>query len=263
MSTALLQSFRADRLHVRVCDSRAAMGSVAASAVEECAEGLLRRKETVRMIFAAAPSQNELLEDLVRSTRIDWTRVEAFHMDEYLGLPEGAEQSFGAFLSRKLFGRLPFKSVHLIDPGSDPKAECERYTALLRTAPIDIVCLGVGENGHLAFNDPPVADFGENALVKVVELDRACRVQQVNDGCFGALGDVPTHAVTLTIPALLSAESMFCVVPGETKRRAIARMLTGPVSTECPATALRNHDRALLFVDRAAAGGLSNPDGEK
>lgn len=253
MTSLLLKSRKVDKLHVRIYETRAAMGSTAAASVEECIAGLLRSQETVRMIFAAAPSQNEMLEDLARSTRIDWTRVEAFHMDEYLGLPAGSEQAFSAFLDRAIFQKVPFKNVYRIDPSANAEAECQRYAELLQAAPIDIVCMGVGENGHLAFNDPPVADFADPYWVKVVELDTACRTQQVNDGCFPNLQAVPTHALTLTLPALLAGRSLFCVVPGPTKRQAVTRLLTGVVEKDCPASILRMHDRCVLFLDKAAA----------
>ena len=138
---------------------------------------------------------------------------------------------------------------------TEAQAECDRYAELLGAAPLDIVCLGIGENGHLAFNDPPVADFHDPAAVKIVELDEPCRRQQVNDGCFPAIEQVPTHAITLTIPTLLSGRRLVAVVPGPAKREAIRRTLTGPIETACPASILRTHAACTLYLDRQSYGG--------
>ena len=214
------------------------------------------------MIFAAAPSQNEFLETLRGAEKIDWKRVTAFHMDEYLGLSADAPQSFRRYLKERLFDRVHPGEVHLIaGEAPSPEEECARYAHLLAEAPIDIVCLGIGENGHLAFNDPPVADFADPKMVKVVELDEACRRQQVHDGCFARFEEVPTHAITLTIPVLLSGGWLYCVVPGPTKREAVEKALTSPISPACPASILRTHARARLYLDRDSAGGLGEAGG--
>lgn len=249
-----IRKVTAGQLKVEVHENRAALGAAAGAAVAARMKRLLERQESIRMIFAAAPSQNELLAQLVQDRSIDWSRVTAFHMDEYIGLPADAPQAFSRFLLDRLFGKVGFREVCLIDPAGDPEGECRRYAGLLQEAPIDIVCLGIGENGHLAFNDPPVADFNDPAAVKAVELDEACRSQQVNDGCFAALPDVPTHAVTLTIPTLLAASHLYCVVPGPTKRQAVAATLQDPISTACPSTILRTHPDCTLYVDRDAYG---------
>ncbi|HET6568616.1 MAG TPA: glucosamine-6-phosphate deaminase [Rhodothermales bacterium] len=241
-------------LEVNVYPDRESLGRAAAEAVAAQMDALLRTREEVRMVFAAAPSQEEFLAALRARTDLDWARVRAFHMDEYLGLPPDAPQLFGAFLRERLFGRLPFKAVHYLDPSPhDPLAECARYAALLQLAPPDLVCLGIGENGHLAFNDPPVADFHDAELVKVVTLDEACRRQQVNDGCFQELESVPRRAVTLTIPALLRGRYLSVVVPGPSKAPAVRAALYDPISTRCPATVLRLHERAVLNLDLASA----------
>lgn len=243
-----------DRLKVKVFDTRAAMGAAAGEDVSNLLRALLANKRTVRMIFAAAPSQNETLEALAAASGIEWSRVTAFHMDEYIGLTPDAPQRFGRYLSNHLFDRVQPGKVHLIDSTRPPAEECRRYSQLLQEASIDIVCLGIGENGHIAFNDPPVADFDDKAWIKPVELDLACRQQQVNDGCFATLADVPTHALTLTIPALMSGRHLFCSVPGPTKRQAVAQTLAGTISTECPSTVLRRHPACTLYVDRASYG---------
>ncbi|OUS76738.1 glucosamine-6-phosphate deaminase [Paenibacillus sp. MY03] len=243
-----------DALKVSVFKDRGALGAAAGMDVAAKIKELLSRKAGIRMIFAAAPSQNELLEQLARDKEIDWSRITAFHMDEYIGLPNDAPQKFSRFLCERLFDKVKPGAVHLIDSSNTIDGECSRYGGLLQEAPIDIVCLGIGENGHIAFNDPPVADFNDPFAIKAVELDDACRQQQVNDGCFPTFEAVPTHALTLTIPALLSGAHLFCSVPGPTKRNAVNRTLNGPVSTECPSTSLRNHPDCTLYVDYDSYG---------
>jgi glucosamine-6-phosphate deaminase len=250
MTEQPLTSRTVDKLRVRVYGDRAAMGRAAGTDAAAKLRDLLSRQSRVRMIFAAAPSQNETLATLAAASGIDWSRVTAFHMDEYIGLPDSAPQRFGRYLREHIFDLVKPGQVHFINSTADRVAECLRYASLLKEAPIDMVCLGIGENGHIAFNDPPVADFNDPALIKVVELDDACRQQQVNDGCFPKFDAVPTHALTLTIPALMSGRQLFCSVPGPTKRAAVERTLNGPISTQCPSTILRTHADCTLYVDR-------------
>ena len=238
-------------MNTEIFATRQEMGTAAAKAVAGFLRNALSGQETVRAIFAAAPSQNEMLVALLVAEGIDWNRVEAFHMDEYIGLDPAAPQRFAKFLKDRLFDRLPFRAVHLIEP--EIPHPVEQYEQLLKSAPIDLVCLGIGENGHIAFNDPPVADFTDPVWVKIVELEDACRQQQVNDGCFATLDDVPKLAITLTIPALLSGRQLICTVPGTTKRQAVFRTLNDPISTACPSTILRNHADCTLFLDEESA----------
>ena len=242
-----------DKLTVQVYTTRTEMGAAAAVRVSEKINELLQVQETVNIIFAAAPSQNEFLEAL-RQMPIEWSRIRAFHMDEYIGLPNDAVQGFGNFLRERLFDKKPFLSVHYIDgAASDLEKECERYAALLGRFPPDIVCMGIGENGHIAFNDPPVADFSDTYVVKVVELDAACRQQQVNDGCFSELRLVPTHAITLTIPALMAGRFIYGIVPGRLKADAVFNTLHREIVAAYPASILRNHAHAELFLDAFSA----------
>lgn len=230
-------------------------GSLGDAAAADIGAALRRRLETrpeARMIFAAAPSQEATLRSLARLPGIDWTRVTAFHMDEYLGLGPGAPQRFGAWLRAILFDRVPVGTVRLIEPGRDPRQTAAAYAGLLAAAPIDIVCLGIGVNGHLAFNDPP-ADLDDPSLVRIVELEETSRRQQVDDGCFASLDEVPRRAITLTVPALLSAAEVFCVVPGVHKRAAVTAALGGPVGGVLPASALRTHPRCVIYVDDGSA----------
>lgn len=236
-----------------VAESRAEMGRRAAEDIAVHLRYLLARQGGVRMIFAAAPSQAEMLEGLVGAAGIDWSRVTAFHMDEYLGLREDAPQRFGLWLKERLFDRAPFGAVHRMDPEGDPVGV--GYAARLREGPIDLVCCGIGTNGHLAFNDPP-ADFDDVEDVKVVRLDAMCRQQQVDDGCFATIDAVPTHALTLTIPRLMRAGRIFCCVPGRLKREAVRRTLEGPIDVECPASVLRRHGACGIYLDRDSAAAL-------
>jgi len=240
-------------LVVHIEESRSAMGARAAADIAREMRQCLRTQAALRMIFAAAPSQSEMLAALRQEEGIDWSRVTAFHMDEYLDLPASAPQRFGLWLSRAIFGHLDFGAVHLIEPDDNPALAASAYAAKLSAAPIDIVCCGIGSNGHLAFNDPP-ADFEDPLTVKVVALDLECRQQQVDDGCFASLNDVPTRALTITIPGLLASRAIFCVVPGATKKKAVRRALMDPVGSMCPATALRLHPRCALYLDRDSAG---------
>jgi glucosamine-6-phosphate deaminase len=240
---------RVDRLEVKSFSSRAAMAQAAGRAVADELRRLLGSKPHVRMVLAAAPSQADTLDELARQDGIDWSRVAAFHMDEYIGLPAQAPQRFAAWLDRHAFQLLPFGAVHPIRPEPDAERAARDYAALLGAAPLDIVCLGIGVNGHLAFNDPPVADFRDPADVKIVTLDPECRQQQVDDDCFANLDAVPLQAITLTIPRLMRGDRLFCVVPGKAKRDAVRRALSGPISTTCPASILRTHAACTLYLD--------------
>ena len=210
------------------------------------------------MIFAAAPSQNDVLKSLLSYGDIEWKRINAYHMDEYIALgEEDSHRSFGTYLSEHIFDKAPFKSVNLINATArDAEAECERYAKILCENPTDIVVMGIGENGHIAFNDPPVADFEDKLSVKVVKLDEVCRQQQVNDGCFPTIDRVPTHAITLTCPTLFAGDNLFCIVPAKTKACAVYATLNSEISEKCPATILRKHSSATLYLDNESAAKL-------
>ncbi len=250
-----VKEMKVDKLNVKICGSREELGAVAAKDAAEAIKKLLSEKEEINIIFAAAPSQNEFYEAFRNDKSIDFSRINAFHMDEYIGLSADAPQGFGNFLRDRLFSLAPFKSVNYLDcSAKDPEAECERYSKLLTENPADIVCMGIGENGHIAFNDPPVADFNDPKVVKVVELELVCRNQQVNDGCFEKLSDVPTHALSLTCPTLMKPKYVFCMVPAPTKAQAVHDTLYNKeISEKCPATILRTHDAATLYVEPASA----------
>lgn len=245
--------FRVDSLRIEVHEDRRAMGEAAARLVAGRIGDVLASAPRVGLIFAAAPSQNEFLDALGREPGVDWVHVTAFHMDEYVGLGLDAPQSFARFLRERLFERVKPGRVHYLDGAADAEAEMARYSRLLEEEPPDITCCGIGENGHLAFNDPPFARLDDDRLVKLVTLDEVSRRQQVNDGCFEELARVPKEAITLTIPALLRAALVSCVVPGERKAKAVEEMLFGPVGPACPASFLRLHADATLFLERDSA----------
>ncbi len=249
--------FTVDSLRVVVHEDRARMGRAAAI---EVARAIAARQGVLgkaRVVFAAAPSQDEFLASLIAQKGIDWTKVVAFHMDEYLGVGPDHLGSMRRYLQERLFRwtSIPVDGLHLI-PGEEPANPLQvalNYANLLELDPVDIVCGGIGDNGHIAFNDPHSADFLDPVLVKVVRLDEACRRQQLNDNCFRQLEEVPTHAYTWTIPALLRAPLMSMVAPGARKADAALATVRGPIGEHCPATSLRNHPGATLHLDRDSA----------
>ena len=252
------KQYRQENLIVDVSENRAELGRRAGKDAADAIRAAIAAKGEARVIFAAAPSQNETLDALVAEPGIDWTKVVALHMDEYLGLPVGSEARFSFYLKKHCFERVPFKAIWYLDEekGDDVETMLARYTELLAAGPIDVVCMGIGENGHVAFNDPPVADFNDPQAIKVVELDDVCRQQQVNDGCFAKFADVPEYAMTLTCPTLMRATWKFCIVPAPTKAEAVLRTLTWDIGERCPATILRRSDNAVLYLEPASAAKL-------
>ncbi|ALJ04760.1 glucosamine-6-phosphate deaminase [Pseudalgibacter alginicilyticus] len=237
--------------NINVLSNKKTTGIAAGKAVENCIVKLQKTKKNIRIVFAAAPSQDSMLDYLTKSKSIDWSKVEAFHMDEYIGLLPGSPQLFSSYLEENIFSKVPLIK-HIINVENDISFEIKRYANLLKEAPIDIVCLGIGENGHLAFNDPHVADFNDPEIVKEVQLDYACRVQQVNDGCFESIDKVPQKAITLTIPTLLKGTHLFCVVLGANKSEAVKNALTKPLSPSCPASILTTHPDCNYYFDKEA-----------
>lgn len=245
---------RSHESNVHIYATRNEMGAAAAASVRRELLGILEKKTAARVVFASAPSQLEFLAALIAFENIPWHRVVGFHMDEYFGIEVDAPQGFGFFLRKHLFDHVPIGRVEYIDPTTqNPAVECQRYATLLNEKPIDMVCMGIGENGHIAFNDPPIADFADPLTVKIADLDERCREQQVHDGSFAAIADVPRQAITLTIPALLSAPGIFAVVPGPRKAQAVYDAVRGPISTACPASVLRRHPHAEIFLDTQSA----------
>jgi glucosamine-6-phosphate deaminase len=250
----MIQEFLKDQLKVKIYSTRREMGNSAAAMAAHCLRELLQRKDEINIIFAAAASQLEFLEAIALEEGIAWNRVNAFHMDEYTGLPLSHPQRFGNFLNEKIFSKLPLKKVYYLnESGDDTETESLRYAELLKQMPPDVTFMGIGENTHLAFNDPHVADFNDPVLVKIIDLDEPCKLQQVHDGCFPTIADVPSWAYTLTIPALLQSKHIFCMVPGKNKAQAVKYTITENISARYPSTSLRNHADATLFLDEDSA----------
>jgi glucosamine-6-phosphate deaminase len=246
------------RLEVEVHPDRPRVGAAASAVVSADLRRRVEREGRAAAIFASAPSQNELLAALREDASIPWARITAFHLDEYIGVDASHPASFRRFLMDRLFAHVPVRAFHgLAGEAGDPAAECARYAALLRAERPTLAILGIGENGHLAFINPPVCDFFEPADVRVVELDEPCRRQQVHDGSFAALADVPRTALSLTVPFLLRVPRAVAIVPGPAKRAAITAALEGPVTCACPASVLRRHPDARLYLDSASAAGLA------
>ena len=249
-----IKQFKVDKLNVLIFADRNQMGQAAYELYRDRVSAMLTGQARVRAIFAAAHSQSDFLDALAADRQIDFSRIDAFHMDEYMGLGADAPQNFSNFLKKAIFNRQPFGSVNCVNPAAvDKEAECHRYEALLKEAPMDIVSLGIGENGHIAFNDPHEANFHDPRWVRLTTLDAVCRQQQVNDGEFASIDQVPTSALTLTIPALFSCRTIVGVVPGERKAEAVRKTIEGPVAESCPASILRRHNDATLFLDADAA----------
>lgn len=254
----MMKQWKKENLTVIVSKDRKELGSTAAADFSKALASVLEKKDIATVIFAAAPSQNEFLAAIVADKSIDFSRIRAFNLDEYIGLSASSPETFGNFLRRGLYDQRKFHKVEFLNSESaDPEKEAQRYADLLAEQPIDIVCMGIGENGHLAFNDPPVADFNDPKAVKIVELELPCRSQQVNDGCFPTIDDVPKHALTLTIPTLGSATYHFCMVPATSKAQAVYNTLNMDISTKCPATIMRTWQQPVLYLDPDSASLLT------
>jgi len=242
-----------DRLHVEVYEDGAALARAAAGDVAALLVETVTARGSGNVMFATGNSQLAFVGTLVAAPGVPWGDLTLFHMDEYVGLGADHPAGFRRWVRERIADRVPAKAVHYLDGLAEPAWECERYASLLRAHPIDVCVLGIGENGHLAFNDPPVADFNDPRDVKVVELDLACRRQQVGEGHFPSVDAVPTHAMTVTVPALLRARTVVAVVPEQRKAGPVRDALLGPVSTACPASALRTATGARLYLDGGSA----------
>jgi beta-glucuronidase len=242
-------------LQVKVFSTRRLAGESAASDFIDKVQALLGEKENINVVFASAGSQVEFLESLLRNQMfVDWSRINAFHLDEFVGAGPEASYGFAHWLKSRLIDRLPFRHFEALNGlAEDLSAECERYAALLHKNVLDLACIGIGENGHLAFNDPPVANFADPVLVKPVDLDKECREQQFREGLFPDLVSVPRSALTLTIPAILRAKDILCIVPGTHKAIAVWKTIHDEISPKCPATILRRHPSVKLYLDAESA----------
>lgn len=249
------KQFAVDALAVRVYARQSDLATDAAREVHVYLCDAIDRQGYARVILATGNSQIQFLAELAAMDGLDWSKITLFHMDEYLGIDAAHKASFRRYMRECVETVVkPGKFHYLEGDAAEPIKECERYTRLLREKPIDLCCLGVGENGHIAFNDPPVADFADPLPVKIVQLDYACRMQQVGEGHFANLESVPQYALTLTIPMLCSAKKMVCLCPEKRKAQATKDMLNGPISTACPASFLRKQPHCTLLLDTDSAG---------
>lgn len=243
-------------MQVQIFGDKVVLGKAAAALVAETLRQAIAKRGMASMILATGASQYEFLDALRREEGVHWPAITAFHLDEYLGMSDEHPASFRRYLRERVFDHLAFRAIHLLaGDAPDSEEECRRYESLLMGRTVDVACIGVGENGHLAFNDPP-AEFDSPRLVNVVGLDEACRRQQVGEGHFATLEDVPRQALSLSIPAILRADVISCVVPDHRKAEAVRCMLEGPLSPQCPASALRKHEKAHVFLDTESASSL-------
>lgn len=258
MNPSPTKSLQVDQLPVR---SFATLADMAAAAAEDAAQVLItaiQERGQARAIIATGNSQDRFLENLTRRTDIDWSKVELFHMDEYLGMPMTHRASFRKYLKERVFDRVRPAGAHYLEGDAlEPLQAIRAYATALAAAPIDLCCLGIGENGHIAFNDPAVADFSDPEPIKIVKLDEKCRLQQVGEGHFPNLDAVPAYAITLTIPTLCKVGRMIAVVPEKRKAEAVKSSLEGPIATSCPGSFLRRQAHAALYLDADSASLLT------
>ncbi|MDX1767511.1 MAG: glucosamine-6-phosphate deaminase [Arenibacter troitsensis] len=247
------KSFQIDNLSVKIYGQTKEMGAAAADYVTRKLKDAIEKKGRANLILATGASQFSFLEAL-QPKEIDWGKITVFHLDEYKGISESHPASFRKYLKERILNKVAPKKIYFLN-GDAPNLQLEinNYEEALKAHPIDIACIGIGENGHIAFNDPGVADFKDPKLVKVVELDEACRNQQLGEGWFPTFADVPKEAVTLTITAIMNCKAISCVVPDERKSRAVYNSLYGDISTSCPASILRTHPETVLFLDKGSA----------
>lgn len=245
-----------DNLRVEVYEDADLLGKAAAKAVSGKIRRAVSKKGFANLILATGASQFRFLEHLQKQD-IDWKKITVFHLDEYQGLPVAHPASFRKYLTERILEKVRPQKVHFLEGDADNvEVVLRNYENLLRTHPVDVACIGIGENGHIAFNDPPVANFNDLRLVKVVKLDDACRRQQLGEGWFPSFDDVPTHALSLTIPAIMNCRHISCVVPDKRKSEAVFNTLNAVISTNCPATILRRHPDAILYLDEESASKL-------
>lgn len=249
--------YQVGAMKVEVHSSAKAAGVAAARAAAEALTQLGKIQDTVGVVFATGASQMEFLNALTAIENLPWNRICGFHMDEYVGMPADHPASFRRYLRERLISKVAFRKFFEIDgTATDPEHACRQYAETLRAAQPQLCCLGIGENGHLAFNDPPVADFEDPLDMKIAQLDDACRQQQAAEGWFESMEQVPKFAMTLTIPALFRIPKLILSVPGGRKAKIVKRAFEDPISTKCPATILRTHPNATVYLDLESAGEL-------
>jgi glucosamine-6-phosphate deaminase len=247
------KSFYKDKLRVEIFENKEDMGKDAASFVTGILNQAIHDCGCANLILGTGASQYPL-HDALLNKEIDWSKITLFHLDEYIGLSDQHPASFRNFLKVRIADKVNPKDVYYLEGDApDIDTEINRYEKLLKDNPVDVACIGIGENGHIAFNDPGVADFNDPEYLKVVEMDEACRKQQVGEGWFPTIKHVPEKAVTLTITAIMDCKALCCTVPDERKSEAVFNTLSGEISTFCPASILRKHNNAVLFLDSLSA----------
>lgn len=258
MNSERSAQFQVEPLNIGIFESKETLGQAAAQDAAKRIREAIQKRGKARLVFSAANSQLDMVSSLADEVGIDWNAVEVFHVDEYVGLSTAHPASFGGWLKRHVAERMrPAEAQYLAGDASDLVHECERYAELLKREPIDICFLGIGENGHIGFNDPHEANFYDRQTVRIVTLDERCRLQQVGEGHWPNLSSVPTRGLTITCPALVNATYIICCVPGRNKAEAVRNALEGPISTECPASIIRKHSDATLFLDIQSAALLT------
>jgi glucosamine-6-phosphate deaminase len=254
MIKELSRQFQKKGLSIHIYETKEVLGREAARQAAEFLQRIIQQRGKARVLFSAANSQLDMIANLTSLPGIEWSAVEAFHIDEYVGFPTSHPASFGGWLRRMVVDKVsPGKVHYLAGDAQELEKECRRYADLLFQAPIDISFLGIGENGHIGFNDPHTANFSDPQMVKVVTLDERCRLQQVGEGHWPNLSSVPSGGITITCPALVNAAHIIACVPGPQKAEAVRNALEGPISTACPASLMRTHPNATLYLDVPSA----------
>tara|TARA_R110002167_G_scaffold163242_1_gene359957 strand:- start:799 stop:1566 length:768 start_codon:yes stop_codon:yes gene_type:complete len=254
----MTKNLKVDHLQITVYENALDMGKAAADFVAEKLQQAIQKNGAANLILATGASQFSFLEAL-KKREIDWQQITVFHLDEYKGISDRHPASFRKYLRERILDAVSPKKIYFLNGDADDlEKEMEDYARRLKAHPIDIACIGIGENGHIAFNDPPVADFNDPRLVKLVALDDACRNQQLGEGWFPTFDDVPKQALTLTIPAIMGCKAISCVVPDTRKATAVYNTLYHEISTACPASILRNHPDVHLFLDNDSASKIQN-----
>ena len=244
-------------MDVKIMPDKARMGKAAAAAGAEHIRRAIVERGAANIIVATGASQFEMLAQLVEEPNISWHRVTGFHLDEYVGLPVTHPAAFRGYLWQRFVSRLslPLQAFHFLDGEEDPPAECRRVGEIIRQHPIDVAFVGIGENGHLAFNDPP-ADFETEQPYLVVQLDDACRRQQLGEGWFPTFEDVPKQAISMSVRQIMKSRAIICTVPDERKAEAVRNAVEGEVAPQVPASILQRHEQCMLFLDKPAASRL-------
>lgn len=251
---AAKQNFRVDDLTVQIYNSSTEMALSVAKIVQQYLQSVIQKQGKATVLLATGNSQIQFLDALIDLGNVDWSQITFFHLDEYLGISADHAASFRYYLRERVEKRVQPQQFHYIQGDSlQPVAECDRYTKLLQAQPIDLCCLGIGENGHIAFNDPSVADFHDPYSVKLVKLDNINRQQQVNTGYFSDISSVPQYAFTLTISTICTAKKIICLASGKRKQEIVKKLLQGDITTDCPASILRKQPQGMLFLDEDSA----------